>query len=213
MGRRSRGHASGTRPRPGPWSTLPAELWSLVLSKLDCPVDRSNVAASCSALAAAAELLVRRVACPIGERRPTRVRPWQHELLVVGEGETPERLPAILAALDEEWAESEGGCSAGSISSRALGALLRSAAGTPAPAGRAPLLLTLAVPGLALPTKHLARLLGGLPEGLRFSEVRVARGAAALDGALQQLLTRAAVRAPALVPWLKVGARAPFSAA
>jgi hypothetical protein len=207
---RGRGrHAKKGRPvaRPGVSVHLPEELWQHILSRLSA-TDRINAASACSSLAAASFSARSRVAVDLRNRVGSRLPPSLRELLVLY-GADPSQLQSSVAALEAEIVDQGDFVASrsrhlGSALSAGLRRLVQALPAQRADAVPAPLALTLAIPGAFIAPQQLERLLEG-GNGERVTEVAVARGLVALDGALQDRLVRANVLGATLVPWLKVG--------
>ncbi|GAB4823031.1 hypothetical protein N2152v2_010077 [Parachlorella kessleri] len=202
-------HAKG-RPgrKPAAALRLPEELWQHILNLLGRH-DRLAAAMSCKQLARASFNGLSRMAVDFRHKVLERLPPALIEVLAVYKTE-PSQFPAVvtsLAADNVDLSDFKPARSARQTSDcrRALRQLVKALPSAATGAHLRPLSLNLALSGSIVVLQQLERLLQS-GQGGRITKVAVARGLAALDGALQDRLVRANVLGSSLVPWLKVGA-------
>lgn len=132
--------------------------------------------------------------------------PWLREVMLVY-GEKPSSLINILRSIDEAACESGVTLAASRRSvclvAAALRRLVKAQTSPRAAATPCGLTLTLAIPEMTVPLKKLQVLLERLGSSSLFSEVKVAKGLAMLDGALQWKLSQAAVLGENVLSWIK----------
>lgn len=188
-------------------SRLSVDTWAVILSKLDRD-DKISAACTCRFLAAASSLLTCKMAIDVSERVGVReFPPWLREVMLVY-GEKPSSLINILRSIDEAACESGVTLAASRRSvclvAAALRRLVKAQTSPRAAATPCGLTLTLAIPEMTVPLKKLQVLLERLGSSSLFSEVKVAKGLAMLDGALQWKLSQAAVLGENVLSWIKV---------